>query len=220
MPVELPRAEIEQVAGQLTAEQLERLSLYVEKLAADGEDMSLISRHQVPKLGRHVLDSAALLAFRDLPSGGMADLGTGGGLPGVVLAILRPAVKVALIDSRRSRIVFLKSVQRLLGLDNAEVVHGRLEELAGVRSFPLAVARALGRLDRVLEMSLAVVEAGGSLVLYKGPKWSEEAGQGAAIAERCGAWIERVEGVELPGAGRRTTFVEFRVRDVSRETDA
>ncbi len=220
MPVELPRAEIEQVAGQLTTEQLERLSLYAEKLAADGEHMSLISRHEVPNLGRHVLDSAALLAFRDLPSGGVADLGTGGGLPGVVLAILRPDVKVALIDSRRSRIVFLKSVQRLLGLENAEVVHARLEELAGVRSFPLAVARALGRLDRVLEMSLAVVEAGGSLVLYKGPKWSEEAAQGAATAERCGAWIERVEGVELPGAGRTTTFVEFRVRDVSRERDS
>jgi 16S rRNA (guanine527-N7)-methyltransferase len=220
MGVGLPRAGIEQVAGPLTADQVKRLSLYADKLAADAERMSLISRHELPNLGRHILDSAALLAFRDLSSEEVADLGTGGGLPGVVLSILRPKVKVALIDSRRSRVVFLKSVQRLLGLENIEVVHARLEELAGVRSFPLAVARALGRLDRVLEMSLGVVEAGGSLVLYKGPRWSEEAEEAGAIAERGGAWIERVEGVELPGADRTTTFVEFRVGGVSRETDS
>ncbi len=218
MGVELPRTEIEQVAGPMTDDQLRQLCVYVQKLAADAEKMSLISRNELPNLGRHVLDSAAILAFRDLPESGVADLGTGGGLPGVVLSILRPKVKVTLIDSRRSKIVFLKSVQRLVGLENMEIVHARLEDLAGARRFPLAVARALGRLDRVLETSLAVVEGGGSLVLYKGPRWRAEAEQAAVIAGRCGAVIERVEGVELPGTDRTTTFVEFRAGAVSRET--
>ncbi len=220
MGVELPRAEIEQVAGPMTEDQVRQLAVYMQKLAADAEKMSLISRNELPNLGRHVLDAAAVLAFRELPDGGVADLGTGGGLPGVVLSILRPKVRVTLIDSRRSKIVFLKSAQRLVGLDNMEIVHARLEDLAGVRSFPLAVARALGRLDRVLEMSLALVEPGGSLVLYKGPRWSEEAEQAAVIAKRSGAVIERVEGVELPGTDRTTTFVEFRVGSVSRGTAA
>ncbi len=208
----LPRERIEAVAGELSDAQARKLSRYGELVLEHAQRMSLVSRHELARLDVHLIDSAALLKERELPAepGAVtADLGTGAGLPGVVLAILRPDARVALVDSRRSRIVFLKIVLRELDLGNVEIVHERIEALAGKRSFALCVARALGRLDEVLVPSLRIVAPEGALVLYKGPRWQEERARAAQLASDAGWKLATEWSVELPGADRTTTFAEF-----------
>jgi 16S rRNA (guanine527-N7)-methyltransferase len=174
--------------------------------------MNVVSRSSLEHLGEHLVDSSALLSIMDPAAGELADLGSGAGFPGMVVAIMRPQMRVTLVDSRRSKIVFLKDLQRRLGLSNVTVLHERLEELAGKREFAMTAARALGSIDRVLPHCLRLTADDGRLVLFKGPLWEEEQERAEAIAGREQSVISRVEKVALPGLDRVTTFVEFHVK--------
>jgi 16S rRNA (guanine527-N7)-methyltransferase len=197
------------LAGGLDASARGRLVEYGRLVTTSGRRWNLMSPRALARLDEHIVDSAAVLSVLDTGQCALADLGSGAGLPGVVLAILRPETNVSLVDSRRSKIVFLEHAVRELGLENAEVVHARLEDLPGGREFDLAVSRALGRVENTLEPSLALLRAGGRLVLFKGPKWAAEREAAEAAAVRYGAVLEREVDVELPGFGRTTTFVVF-----------
>ncbi len=217
----VPRGRIEHLAGPLTGVAAAKLQQYGALLLEHAPQMSLVSRHELARLDVHMIDSAALLAYKELPVGPRAwtaDLGTGGGLPGIVLAILRPEAQISLVDSRRSRIVFLKIVKREMDLENVEIVHERIEDLAGKRSFELCVARALGKIDDVLLPCLDLVAPGGSLVLFKGPKWQEERERAIEMAAGNGAVLAGEQAIELRGADRSTMFVEFKAGGVPRET--
>ena len=210
----LPRQSIETLAGRLSDEQAVLLTAYGQAILRVSRDMNVVSRGSLERLGEHFVDSAALLAFVEPGEGPAGDLGSGAGFPGVVMAIMRPEASVTLVDSRRSKVVFLKDVKRRLGLENVTVVHGRLEEMEGRMQFALAVARALGRVEAVLASCLRLVAPGGKLVLFKGPLWRDEEEQARAVAATENAEIVRTESVALPGLGRATTFVEFHVKHV------
>ncbi len=192
--------------------QAELLRRYAEAILEASAHVNLVSRRSLDRLGEHLVDSAGILAAVENPGHRVGDLGSGAGLPGIVLAILRTDLLVSLVDSRRSKIVFLKGVVRSLGLANVRVVHARIEDLAGVEAYDLAVARALGSTKEILEPSLDMVAPGGSLVLFKGPKWKEERDAASAIAAARGIDPPTEIDVELPGYDRRTTFVWFHVK--------
>lgn len=213
----MPREAIEELAGPLSGEQTGRLTEYGGAILDASRRVNLVSRQSLAGIGEHFVDSASLLSFVEPGVDGLADLGSGAGFPGIVVAILRPAVRVTLVDSRRSKVVFLKDMKRRLGLENARVVHGRLEELVDEVGFELAAARALGSVEDVLAPCLRLLAPGGKLVLFKGPLWPSEAPSAAVIAEREGAEIGRTEAVALPGLGRATTFVEFHVKQAERD---
>jgi len=208
----LPGQEIEQLAGTLSKHQAESLTAYGEAILAASLRMNLVSRRSLESLAEHFIDSAALLSVVDPGAGELADLGSGAGFPGIVVSILRPQAHVTLVDSRRSKVVFLKDVQRRVGLSNVSILHERLEDLAGRVEFELATARALGDVETALPWCLRLLSSGGRLVLFKGPGWSEETERARAVAEQYGAEVARTETVELPGLSRATTFVEFHVK--------
>ena len=212
MDFTLPRQSIEIVGGHLSDEQAELLTAYGQAILKVSRDVNLVSRRSLGSLGEHFVDSAALLSFAEPGQGRLGDLGSGAGLPGIVVAIMRPQASVTLVDSRRSKIVFLKDVKRRLGLENVAVVHGRLEELEGSVEFDMATARALGSTRAVLAPCLRLVAPKGKLVLIKGPLWADEVEQARRIAARERAEIVRTEPVALPGLDRATTFVEFHVK--------
>jgi 16S rRNA (guanine527-N7)-methyltransferase len=203
---------MEALAGGMTDHQAGLLADYGDLVSGRGRAMSLISQGASERVAEHLIDSAALLSVIEPTGLRVADLGTGAGLPGVVIAILRPGADVSLIDSRRSRAVFLKAVQRDLQLANVRVVHARLEGLAGLVTFDLAFARALGTVDVALPISLRLLAPGGSLVMFKGPRWADEADAASRIAESAGYELGWTKTVALPGLDRATTFVEFHVK--------
>jgi 16S rRNA (guanine527-N7)-methyltransferase len=208
----VPVTAIEQLAGPLSSGQRGVLGAYGRAIQEASGRVNLVSRRSLEALHEHFVDSAALLSFRSLSSGSVADLGSGAGLPGIILAVLRPACEVTLVESRRGKVVFLKRVVRELELGNVAIRHARIEDLAGEVHFDTAVARALDRPGDMLEHCLRLVAPSGVLVLYRGPRWAEEEATVAAGAAAHGFEIARTQDVRLPGVGRATTFVELRAR--------
>jgi 16S rRNA (guanine527-N7)-methyltransferase len=144
-------------------------------LANDAVVRGLIGPREVPRLWeRHLLNCAVLTEL--LPyEASVIDIGSGAGLPGVVLAVARPDLTVVLVEPMARRTAFLTEVVEALGLDNVTVTRARAEECAGV--LPLAdvvTARAVAPLDRLAAWCLPLAALGGRLLALKGASAAEE----------------------------------------------
>jgi 16S rRNA (guanine527-N7)-methyltransferase len=155
-----------------TAATLERYAQLVES-----SPHNLLSKAGLRELRtRHIPESVALAAL--LPSGGgqLLDVGSGGGLPGLVIAIARPDLEVHLLDSTTKKTAFLAETARVLGLA-VEVHNGRAEELARgplAASFDLVTARAVAPLSTLLGWTLPFLRPDGLVYAVKGERWREE----------------------------------------------
>jgi 16S rRNA (guanine527-N7)-methyltransferase len=133
----------------------------------------------------------------------VADLGSGGGFPGLALAIALPAAHVALVESAGRKCAFLAGAVSDLGLANVEVVNERAEAWSeGIGAQDLVVARALAPLPVLVEYAAPLLELGGALVAWKGRPESAEEADGAAAAEALGMNAPSAIAVE-PFAGAR-----------------
>lgn len=156
---------------------IERLPLaerYAELLATDGVVRGLIGPREAPRLwDRHLLNCAVLGDL--LPEGSsVCDIGSGAGLPGLVLAIARPDLRITLVEPLLRRTTFLEEVVAELGLDHVEVVRGRADALHGSRRFDVVTSRAVAPLGRLLTWSMPLVAPTGALVAMKGSSITEE----------------------------------------------
>jgi 16S rRNA (guanine527-N7)-methyltransferase len=123
-----------------------------------------------------------------LPHGAaVADVGSGAGLPGVVLAIVRPDLKVALVEPLLRRSTFLGEVIAELGLPNARVVRSRAEDLHGELVVDVVTARAVAPLDRLARWTLPLLRPGGTLVALKGGSVRQELADAADALRALGA---------------------------------
>ena len=156
------------------ADRLDLVKRYAHLLATAGVERGLIGPRETPRLwDRHLLN-CAMLAEAVPPGCTVADLGAGAGLPGLVLAIARPDLRVTLVEPLERRTVFLREAVDELGLDHVEVVRGRAEALHGVRAFDVVTSRALAPLDRLLEWSMPLVAPHGVLLAMKGRSIEDE----------------------------------------------
>lgn len=168
-------------------EQQHQLSKYVDQLLQWNSKVNLVSRKDEGNVWvNHILHALSLLFKVQLPSGiHILDLGTGGGLPGVPLAIARPDISFALLDSIQKKTAVLNDIIHQIGLSNVEVLTGRAEDLnkSIKKPFDLVVARAVASLPDLVKWSrpfLAKREGGGwqpQLVAYKGGDLEKEAAQ-------------------------------------------
>lgn len=135
----------------------------------------------------HLADSLAGLDVNALRGAAqIADLGSGGGLPGLALAIALPASHVTLVESVGGKARFIARTVETLGLQNAEVVASRAEELGSRDRFEAVTARALGPLPLVLEYAAPVLAPGGTVVAWKGEREEAEAQAGCEAARELG----------------------------------
>ncbi len=160
---------------------------------------------------KHFADSLSLLKL-GLPDGAsVMDVGSGGGFPGVPLAIARPDLEVVLLDATRKKTAFLNEVCRELSLSNCKAVTGRAEVLshepAFRESFDAAVWRGLGELRVSAELCLAFVKVGGVGVAMKGPRLDEEMPAAKPVIGQMGARVERTVEVSLPDGLRHRLVV-------------
>jgi 16S rRNA (guanine527-N7)-methyltransferase len=142
---------------------------YADLLATDGVTRGLIGPRETERLwDRHLLNCAVVAEL--LPEQGeLVDIGSGAGLPGIVLAMLRPGLHVVLLEPLLRRSVFLEECVSALSLGNATVVRSRAEEKAsaGIRA-DVATARAVAPLDRLVGWAAALLRPGGELLAIKG----------------------------------------------------
>lgn len=147
---------------------------FAHMLVEEGEVRGLIGPREAPRVWRrHILNSAAVTQF--LPDkGSVADVGSGAGLPGIVLAIMRPDLEFHLIEPMERRIAWLAEVSEELGLDNVKLHQKRAEELHNSISFTVVTARAVANMDKLVRATFPLVSSGGSLLALKGERVYEE----------------------------------------------
>ncbi|MEU8267798.1 16S rRNA (guanine(527)-N(7))-methyltransferase RsmG [Sphaerisporangium sp. NPDC049002] len=157
-----------------TGEAWPRAQAFAEMLAGPGVVRGLLGPREIPRIwDRHLLNCAVVAEA--VPEGAhLVDIGSGAGLPGIVLAIVRPDVRVTLLEPLLRRTTFLRECVDELKLTNVEVVRGRAEELAGKQVFDVASARAVAPLDRLLSWSMPLLREGGQLLAMKGERAAEE----------------------------------------------
>lgn len=162
-------SELEQepaAASTLFGDRIELARAFTAALAEQGEERGLIGPLEVPRLWtRHVLNSAIAAP---LFHGAVADVGSGAGLPGIVLAIARPDVQFTLIEPMERRVTWLDEQVATLGLSNVTVVRGRAEEVSLTGSFDMVTARAVSALRTLLPWTAPLARNGGELALLKG----------------------------------------------------
>lgn len=156
------------------SDRLPLMEEYARLLATDGVVRGLIGPREVPRLwDRHIANSAILTTVL-AESLTVCDIGSGAGLPGLVVAIARPDLQVTLVEPLLRRTTFLEEVVAELALENVEVVRGRADALHGTRTFNVVTSRAVAPLDRLLGWSMPLVAATGELIALKGSSVAEE----------------------------------------------
>lgn len=185
-------------AATLFRDTIESARAFVGHLAEFGEELGLIGPLERSRLwSRHVLNSAVVAPY--LRSGGrVADVGSGAGLPGLVLAIARPDVELVLIEPMERRTEWLLAEVGRLGLRNVTVLRARAEEAVDSGPYDQVTARAVKALKQLIPMTRPLLDTGGEMLFLKGSRVDEEVA--AATQQIRAARLGSVETLEL-GAG-------------------
>nr|WP_239120841.1 16S rRNA (guanine(527)-N(7))-methyltransferase RsmG [Catellatospora chokoriensis] len=192
--------DLRPAAEALFGDRLDTATRYVALLATDGVVRGLIGPREAPRLwDRHLLNCAAVAELIS-PSATVVDVGSGAGLPGIVLAVARPDISVILVEPLARRTAFLEEAVAALGLTGqVTVVRGRAEEQIGQLSADVVTARAVAPLDRLAGWCLPLASLGGRLLALKGVSAADEIvehgdavarlGGGTPVIHQCGVGL-------------------------------
>ncbi|HET6157598.1 MAG TPA: 16S rRNA (guanine(527)-N(7))-methyltransferase RsmG [Dongiaceae bacterium] len=180
-------SELKALGINVSRETLQRLETYAVLLVKWQAKINLVGPATLPDLWRrHLLDSAQLLPLLDRPNGTLADLGSGAGFPGLVLAVMTDW-RVHLLDSDQRKCAFLRQIALDCGVLDRVTIHSRrIEQVAGLRA-DVVTARACAPLDELLKLASPLVADGGKCLFLKGAQAEEELTQ----AER--HWTMRLD---------------------------
>jgi 16S rRNA (guanine527-N7)-methyltransferase len=159
---------------------------------------------------KHFLDS--VLPCKEFPSGAsVVDVGSGAGFPAIPLKIIRPDLKICMVDSLNKRVNFLRQIILQLDLENAQACHARAEDFAkeNREKFDVAIARAVAPLNTLVEYLLPLVKIGGCAIIYKSAKLDEELGCAQKAIQILGGKVEKIENyiIEEGGLERNVLIV-------------
>lgn len=203
------------VAGELLGPHLPAMEHYVAILATRGVDHGLVGPREVPRLwDRHILN-CVVIADLIAPDATVADVGSGAGLPGLVLAVARPDLRLHLIEPLQRRVTWLEGAVAELGLQNVTIHRGKAQAFWGEVEADVVTSRAVARTGELVDWCLPLVRPGGEIMAIKGASAASEIAQDEAQLVTAG--MESVA-VEVVGEGRLdvpTTVV--RVRGTARE---
>ena len=199
-------------AAALFGERLPTMVRYAELLAGPGVERGLIGPREVERLWeRHLLNCGAVAELIAYESD-VVDVGSGGGLPGLVLAIARPDLRMILLEPLLRRTVFLAECVEKLELDNVEVRRARAEEWAGGRlTAEVVTARAVAPLEKLIGWCLPLLAANGRMLALKGEAAGAELEAAAPSLPRLGAvdWAVVEVGASLGEAATRVVRIDM-----------
>ena len=185
-----------------------RLAAYAELLATEGTLRGLIGPREVPRLwDRHLLNCAVLERLVPEEST-VADIGTGAGLPGIVLALVRPDLHVSLVEPLLRRTTFLQEAVESLELGNATVVRARAEELPPA-SYDVVTSRAVAPLGKLAGWCLPLCVEGGLMLAMKGSSVEEELDASERELQALGAELWHIHQLGVDELAQPTTVVSI-----------
>jgi len=187
---------------QLSQTIIEKQLTFLDELLRWNRRINLTSiRDHTEAIEKHLLDSLLLIPHL-AGSGQIMDMGSGGGLPGIPLAIAEPSMQVMSIDSIGKKVNFQKHIKRSLQLDNFEVQQSRIEDLVESDSeqekYDLIVSRAFSSLDTYLQFAAPLVKPGGRILAMKGSGGREELTAARQVIKQHGLSDSRIINYNLP----------------------
>lgn len=157
---------------------------YAQHLATTGIEWGLIGPREIDRLWtRHILNCAVVAEFID-DSDVVGDVGSGAGLPGIPIALLRPEAQVVLIEPMERRVEWLKMVVDDLGLDNVRIVRARVEELVDEEMFTVVTSRAVKAMTTLIEWTHEVMGPEGRILALKGASVEAELAKTKKLLKR------------------------------------
>ena len=214
----MPPPEFAAAAGSVFGDRLALAEAYAELLMTDGVVRGLIGPREAPRIWeRHLINCGVMSEMIPLGAS-VIDVGSGAGLPGIVLAVARPDLTITLVEPLARRTAFLTEAVTTLGLDSTvTVVRGRAEDFAGgpPAAADVVTARAVAPLDRLAGWCLPLAAVGGRLLALKGSSASEEVAEHRAAIARLGGSEPVIAVCGADVIAPPTTVVEIvRERDV------
>jgi 16S rRNA (guanine527-N7)-methyltransferase len=205
----VPESTVAQAAAEIFGDAYPQAEKYAELLAGSGVERGLIGPAEADRIWeRHLLNCAAVAHL--LPARcSLVDVGSGAGLPGVVLAMLMPQARVTLLEPLARRVDFLTETIAELGLTNGEVVRGRAEDLEGQISADVVTARAVAPLDKLAGLALGLLRPGGRVLAIKGSSAEAELTKAGPVLARLGVTDARVVRAASPDGVATATVVTF-----------
>lgn len=190
--------ELSDEARELLGPGVDQLEVFVRKLETQGEVRGLVGPREVERLwSRHVVNSAAVVgALAD--SRTVADLGSGGGFPGIVIAVLRPDAAIHLIEPMERRVAWLAEVVAELSLRNVTVHRARGEELAGSLVVDAVTSRAVAPIGKLARWSAPLLGPGGAMVALKGARAAVEVAEARTDLRKSGFRDVHIHEVPMP----------------------
>jgi 16S rRNA (guanine527-N7)-methyltransferase len=205
----------------LSAGQLAQFAAYADELRRWNERVNLTAISDPTEIyRRHFLDSLSLARFWGNAPAGLVDLGSGAGFPGLPLAILRPGLRLTLVESVGKKADFLRYMAGALRLDGVRVLTARAEDLGRDRGererHGLVTARAVAELRVLVEYGLPLLRVGGRMLAPKGAATAAEVAAARQAIQTLGGQLVGVEPVALPGLDSHAVVII----DKARPTDA
>jgi 16S rRNA (guanine527-N7)-methyltransferase len=202
----------------LPAGAAERLGVLLDLLEAEPSAITTV-RDPADGVDVHIADSLVALELPEVRQARrIADLGSGGGFPGLVLAIALPDAQVALVESVGRKVAFLRGAIERLGLVNAEAIQARAEDWpAGIGAHDLVTARALAPLSVLVEYAAPLLALRGRLAAWKGARDAAEEADGRVAAQRLGMTEPLARSVQpFQSARARTLYLSSKVSSTPR----
>jgi 16S rRNA (guanine527-N7)-methyltransferase len=197
----------------LTGEHISAFERYLDELKVWAAHMSLIRREGDREIVlKDFLDSLTVVRYLS-ESASVMDLGSGAGFPGIPAKIVRPDLKMVLLEARRKKVFFLKNLIRYLGLERTEAHwygEGREIERNLRGAFDYVISRAFGSLQEFSSKGLPFLRQGGILLAMKAKKGKAELGENLPALEKMGLRLAFLNGLRLPFLGHERTLIGLR----------
>ena len=196
---------LEQYGLTLSEKQLLSFTHYFELLVEWNDKINLTAITDPQEVAvKHMIDSLSCYDESLFPVGAsLVDVGTGAGFPGLPLKIIRPDIKLTLLDSVNKRLIFLQAVLDKLEISSVKLIHARAED-AGHKEklrgqFHIATSRAVARLNILCELCMPLVMIGGYFIALKGAQYKQEIDEAQQAIKLLGGEISSVKIIKLPG---------------------
>jgi 16S rRNA (guanine527-N7)-methyltransferase len=206
---EQPAPSIAVAAAEMFGACLPQAEKYAQLLTGVGVERGIVGPAEADRIwDRHLLNCGAVA--RLIPAKAtVVDLGSGAGLPGVVLAILLPGVKMTLLEPLARRVEFLTECVSILGLTNVHVLRGRAEDVAGHLLADVVTSRAVAPLDKLAALSVGLARPGGRILAIKGASAEAELIKARPVLARIGVTDARIVHAGGGADGAVATVVAF-----------
>ncbi len=216
LPDSLPNDTLEEALKRhdikLPKGKMKKIDTYCQLLWEKNQVLNLTRHTDYEKfVSRDLIDSLRLAELLT-PGEHVLDVGTGGGVPGILLAILRPDLKVELCDATGKKAIAVGEIVDALGLD-LPVWHAKGENLLKVHRFQTLVIRAVARIKKIMELLTPYWHAFDRMLLIKGPRWVEERGESRHFGQMGKAALRKLDSYTIPGTDVESVILQICLKE-------